>query len=146
MHTNILRESVLSLGAAKSCQETQYPSLSLGRKHFTYDIWKWCSKSEGYVIVDTATAYSYLHKCLETTVFCVLFESLLYLQCLTPKRIRRMGVPYSELRLPDYLGWGWHGWLQGGWHLSKITIGYCAISCSYETVARWCCFRSALVN
>lgn len=39
-HTNILGESVLSLGAAKSCQETQYPLLSPGRKHFAYDIWR----------------------------------------------------------------------------------------------------------
>lgn len=51
-HANILWESVLSLGAAKSCQETLYPSLSTGREHLAYDIWRrmvlleggWCRR------------------------------------------------------------------------------------------------------
>ena len=50
-HTNILRESGLSLGAAKSCQETLYPSLSPGLgEHFTYDIWRKKVRQEGGVM------------------------------------------------------------------------------------------------
>lgn len=44
MHTNILWESVLSLDAAKSWQETLHLSLSPGPMHVRYDIWRWCIK------------------------------------------------------------------------------------------------------
>lgn len=159
-HTNILRESVLSLGAAKSCQETLYPSLSLGREHFTYDIWRktvlleggwcWCRYQrcvrayQGVCIV-LKGMYVLMADCIK--VYCVVrvfvnWESTVFTECEAKhaarcevfdaagvrKRIRGMRVPHGELTLPDCQGEGWQGWLQGGWHLSKITNGHCAVS------------------
>lgn len=167
-HANILRESVLSLGAAKSCQETLYPSLSLGPKHFTYDIWRkmvlqeggWWHGYQTFVFFCVSMSIcaqmlylaTHIDGCIKDWLFCTCINSkfTVFTECETKTHGkvghvwhckvlgRVMRVPHSDLTLPD-LG-GFLTWL-GAERVTFVQNNQWLLC--YGGVARWCHFRSA---